>query len=187
MNETEMSAYWFTLSAYFPTWTMPNVDDDAGLATRSVWCHAFRDVSFVDARDAIEALPPSRFAPSLGELVAAAKGTATLRVVAGSCFGKLRSVINSFGDLEAKKVKCDQIDSSMWQTIEAMGGLVRIGLMTEEQFNSSYMLSDWVKTYIDVANGARSQVVQRKSLPGAIKDSLGEIMKRRPQIEGGLA
>jgi hypothetical protein len=187
MNETEMSAYWFTLSAYFPTWTMPNVDDDAGLATRSLWCHAFRDVSFVDARDAIEALPPSRFAPSLGELVAAAKGTKTLKVSAGECFGKLRSVINSCGnDPDEKREMCDRIDPYMWGTIQGVGGLHRIGGMSEDSFNTYFFL-EWVKTFTDVANGARSQVVHRKSLPGAIKDSLGEILKRRPQIEGGSA
>lgn len=187
MNEIEMSAYWVTLSVYYPNWPMPNVEEDVGLAIRSIWCHAFRDVSFVDARDSIETLPLGPFAPSLGELVAAAKGTSTSRVAAGSCFGKLRSVIISIGDAQAKKAKCDAIDPNMWGTIESMGGLNRIGSMSEEQFNSSYTFSDWVKTYADVANGTRSKVVQRKGLTGAIKDSLGELIQRRPELNGGLA
>lgn len=187
MNETEMSAYWFTLSVYYPNWTMPNIDEDAGLAIRAIWCDAFQDVSFADARNSIKTLLPGRFIPSLGELLAAAKGTSTSRMTAGSCFGKLRSIIISIGDHKAKKAKCDAIDPNMWGTIESMGGLNRIGSMNEDQFNSSWMLSDWVKTYADVANGANSNVVQRKSLPGAIKDSLNEFIERRPEIEGGFA
>lgn len=188
MNETEMSAYWFTLSAYYPNWTMPNLDDDAGLAIRSIWCDAFQDVSFADARNSIKTLPPRPFIPSLGELLAAATCARPTELAAAECFGKLRSVINSFGkDVDKKRAKCDAIDPNMWGTIQAMGGWDSVRNLEESHFNHPLYLKDWSIKYAAVVAGTQSGVAKRKGITGSIAESFGQIMQRRPEIEGGFA
>lgn len=187
MNPIEMTAYWLYLDQNFPAWRMPNIDTDDGVAIQAIWCRAFREVTFEDAIESLDYLGLSEFLPTIPQLVAAAKRDQPARLAAGACLDRLRSVVNSFGDLEAKKAKCDAIDPNMWGTIETMGGFRRICNMSEADFNSTYTLHNWSKAYIDVASNNRKNVVKRKGIATSIGESLGQIMQRRPEIEGGFA
>jgi hypothetical protein len=188
MNSVEMSAYWMTLSVHCSSWKMPIVGTDEGDVALKIWCKEFAGIPFADAIGSLSSFDFSGFPPELCQLVAAARGDHSSMIAAGECFGRLRSVINSCGtDVDQKREMCDRIDPYMWATIQAIGGWDFIRKMEEPKFNNPHFLKDWSNRYVEVAAGTRANVLKRKGIAASLNDSLGQIMKSRPQIEGGFA
>jgi len=188
MNSVEMSAYWMTLSVHCSSWKMPVVGTDEGDIALKIWCKEFAGIPFADAIASLSSFNFSGFPPELSDLVAAARGDRPLTLAASECFAKLRSVINSCGtDVDKKREMCDRIDPYMWGTIQASGGWDAVRQMEEVEFNHPIFFNSWSKRYAQVATETRVNVVKRKGLAASLNDSLGQIMKSRPQIEGGFA
>jgi len=188
MNQVEMSAYWIMLSVHCSSWKMPIVGTDVGDVALAIWTKNFDGISFEDAIESLDNYDFSGFPPEMCQLVAAARGDHSSMIAAGECFGKLRKVINSIGDdVDQKRAMCDQIDPYMWGTIQAMGGWDHIRKMEEPKFNNPFFLKDWSNRYAEVASGTRANAIKRKGIAASLSDSLGQIVKSRPQLEGGFA